>query len=958
MATSTTRLSLSEHTLVVNARGCDLDRFDFAEIEDYVRALAAGREYQFDAIRDIMVYLWGGRYKTIVDLAREKYPRKPAIQQRFQSEEHFLRALPLPDKLSGVCHLATGTGKSYVMFAVAYLSLLLEKTRRVLVLGPASTVIEQGLTEKFEQHLFGARAAELKEHLPAPLRNRVVKLINSNAPFEPDCILVENINAVYTRERNSLGDSLFLQSQDELLVLSDEVHHAYSHLDFSGDGAAYDFEEGREGSGEDRDERLWMKFLREEKRITRHIGFTGTPYNDDEYFADVIFNWSIKDSAGTIKRVNPILKTETDEGDDELTLEQKFEVILKTHVSNKARFGYPDTQGKPHVKPITVLICRDTRSARRNADEFVKVLADALKAVLPGAGALSRSTLEQTAREQVLCVTSKHGDPDYSEKLAEIEETDPSKLGGKVEYVFAVNKLSEGWDVDNVFQIVPMDERVFDSKLLISQVLGRGLRIPRKPSWTQIQGNFPVVTVTNHEKFARHITELLDQVTECELRFESAPITDPAQERSRHHFCLFNIEYEPRASVVPRTPEEMASPAGVRTLNLTPCAEKLDVKVVYREDTRQFGLTREYVALDAIVYDIERRFHYDKFERLHFDFGDGLVCEHLPKRGDIERVIRAAMHRAGIQGERLSIQNKQEIEIFFFSYLPRGTSKVVRENVEGALKGVTTAEMHRSSARAGGLDQEISVFLSEDYERELGEDNRFVLKGVTRQPRQMTFGQDAWLPSQESFNRDYIRQLVPLKNLYVANTSLLLTPQELVILSHEPERLFLFRLIEHGRLVDSWIKAPDIEFYSVEYEYWRHGRDRMRRSFSPDFFIRLDIDHYLSRLPADAVVTGAIRLQELQNEGIEQLILVAEIKSDDDNTDETRAKEAYAKEHFAALNRRLRETQEVDIAEPFRNFVRQRYVFNLLRPRDYPGLFSRLRNGLVALDDFLRQSEG
>jgi type III restriction enzyme len=168
------------------------------------------------------------------------------------------------------------------------------------------------------------------------------------------------------------------------------------------------------------------------------------------------------------------------------------------------------------------------------------------------------------------------------------------------------------------------------------------------------------------------------------------------------------------------------------------------------------------------------------------------------------------------------------------------------------------------------------------------------------------------------------------------------------MLSHEPERLFLFRLIEHGRLLDSWVKAPDTEFYSVDYEYWRHGRDRVRRSFNPDFFIRLDIGHYLSRLPADAVLTGATRLRELQNEGIEQLVLVVEIKSDDDNTDETRAKEAYAKEHFAALNRRLRETQDVDVAQAFRDSVRQHYVFSLLRPRDYPGWFSRLKNGLVA----------
>lgn len=223
------------------------------------------------------------------------------------------------------------------------------------------------------------------------------------------------------------------------------------------------------------------------------------------------------------------------------------------------------------------------------------------------------------------------------------------------------------------------------------------------------------------------------------------------------------------------------------------------------------------------------------------------------------------------------------------------------------------------------------------------------LNEVMPQERQGALDRGQWLPSQEPFNRDYIRQMAPMKHLYAANTSLFRTPQDLVILSHEPERLFLFRLIEHGRLLDSWIKAPDTDFYSVDYEFWRHGRDRVRRSFNPDFFIRLDIEHYLSHLPSDAVITGTSRLRELQNEGIEQLILVVEIKADEDDSDETRAKESYGKEHFAALNRRLRATQDVDIAPAFRDAVRQHYVFNLIRPRDYPGWFGRLKNGLVAV---------
>jgi type III restriction enzyme len=46
-----------------------------------------------------------------------------------------------------------------------------------------------------------------------------------------------------------------------------------------------------------------------------------------------------------------------------------------------------------------------------------------------------------------------------------------------VEWIVSVSMLTEGWDVKNVFQIVPHESRAFSSKLLIEQVLGRGLRI-------------------------------------------------------------------------------------------------------------------------------------------------------------------------------------------------------------------------------------------------------------------------------------------------------------------------------------------------------------------------------------------------------------------------------------------------------------------------------------------------
>jgi type III restriction enzyme len=941
------RFSLSEHTLDINLRAYDVEAFDFTEIEDYVRALTEGREYQFEAIRGLMTYLWGGRYKCLKDLALENYRRKSAIQQRFQSQDHFLRLLPLPDRLSGVCHLATGTGKSYVIFAVAYLSLILGKVKRVLVLGPSSTVIEQGLTEKFKELMYGARGAELREKLPERYRNRIVKLLNCNDPIEDGSVVIENINAIYGQENNSIGDTLF-NGDGDVLVLSDEVHHAYSHLDFSGDALAFDFEEGAEGKGEERDERLWMKFLRSEPRIRRHIGFTGTPYSGNDYFVDVLCEYSIKDAtdAKRVKRVNPILHTETDEGEAKLTRLQRFEQILKTHDENRQRFRYADRQGRARLKPITIFICKATASARNNADEFIKVLATSLKDTDPACKGLARAALEQVAREKVICVTSKLGDADYQEKLQEIEQLDPARTGGKVEFIFAVNKLSEGWDVDNVFQIVPMEEKVFNSKLLISQVLGRGLRIPRQVPWVDIQQNFPVVTVTNHEKFAAHINELLDEVTECEMRFESGVFADTGAERAKYNFNLFNLEYQPSVRLEPRSEEEKAGPSGPRSLALTPCAEKLDVKVVYREDTRQFQLSREFVSVAQMVYDIEQKFRLDRFEREQFDFGDGFVFDHVPAREDIERVIRGAMGRIGLEGERLSLKNKQEIELFFYSYLPVGKSKVVRENVEGAVVGVATRDMRRSGLRSGAVEQDASVFVSEDFETELGDQNGFVMKellgrGKARQG-------DLGLRNIEGFDEKSIRQLMALKHLYAANTSLFRTPQELVILSHVPERQFMFRLVEHGRWLDSWIKATDTDFYAIDYEYWRKGKDRVRRSFNPDFFIRINVGGYLARLGSEAAVNGVARLRELQDQGIEELIFVVEIKSDDDDSEETTAKESYAREHFEAVNRRLADIKEV-LPDEFMNSTRQHYLFSLLRPSDYPGWFSRLKNGLAVV---------
>lgn len=80
-------MNLSDHTLDINIRRCNYNKFSFSEIEDYVRELVGSRDYEYGAIKQIMIYLWGGSYKSISELGRENYKQKLQIQQRFGTEE-------------------------------------------------------------------------------------------------------------------------------------------------------------------------------------------------------------------------------------------------------------------------------------------------------------------------------------------------------------------------------------------------------------------------------------------------------------------------------------------------------------------------------------------------------------------------------------------------------------------------------------------------------------------------------------------------------------------------------------------------------------------------------------------------------------------------------------------------------------------------------------------------------
>jgi len=427
----------------------------------------------------------------------------------------------------------------------------------------------------------------------------------------------------------------------------------------------------------------------------------------------------------------------------------------------------------------------------------------------------------------------------------------------------------------------------------------------------------------------------------------SSPLTDREQGRGAHNFTLFNLNYIPNIRFEKADRVDQVPPG---KLKLTPFEEKLGVKVIRTKDEKRYELARNFYTVDQIVYDTYKRFSLRTFEAWHFDFGSVVVNDRYPEEDEIRQVIIEAMKDYGIKGDRLSEENRKQIDIYFSRFLPQGKKKRVFENIEGDIDPIPTSRMDRSGIRVSELERDRTAFISEDYETEVGETNKFVLeyidqlRGHAENRRQLSlFKPDDFMERKDEIIRPFVKG--DTKPPYVVNTSKLKSPQNIILVFHSPEKEFVFRLIESSDYIDSWIKSPDKNFYSIQYEYWKGGKDRVRRSYNPDFFINIDLNNYISRLESEGREAHLTELRKLQDEGIETLIKVVEIKSDEDQDEATPAKEEYAKAHFERVNRKLSTLNLADIDSRYRDNAKQYYTFDLLTPNQYQDWIANLING-------------
>lgn len=277
--------------------------WDENKYEPFLDELCGNREYQKGAIRTALRYLAGGKHANLSELAKENFDASHEMQRRYGSWSGMVRHLQLPEQLACSLDLATGTGKSFLLYGMAAIMLAEGLVDRVLVLCPSNT-IEAGLLAKFKEL---AGNADLQDLLPDNAKVRTPRIINASESIVDGSICVENYHAILQHVKSSIRDSLTGQGA-RVAVFNDEAHHIAN-------------ESGTKVT-------KWKEFLLNPEYGFRYVvGVSGTCYVKDDYFADVVFRYSLRQAIEErfVKKVEYVAEMPSTDSPEE-----KWQLILLT----------------------------------------------------------------------------------------------------------------------------------------------------------------------------------------------------------------------------------------------------------------------------------------------------------------------------------------------------------------------------------------------------------------------------------------------------------------------------------------------------------------------------------------------------------------------------------------------------------------------------------------------------
>lgn len=222
------------------------------------------------------------------------------------------------------------------------------------------------------------------------------------------------------------------------------------------------------------------------------LEFTATPFLDKAtgplWFKNIIYDYPLARAIedGFVK--DPAVATQEDFNPKDFSPEElervKLEDGVRLHEETKVELDtYARQTGRKRVKPFMLVIARDTTHAAKLLGE---IQSDSF---FGGRYAGKVIQVDSTTKKQ---------EEEVVKRLLEVENPDEP-----TEIVIHVNMLKEGWDVNNLFTIVPL--RAANARTLIEQSIGRGLRLP----YGERTGVEAVdrLTIVAHDKFKEIIEE-------------------------------------------------------------------------------------------------------------------------------------------------------------------------------------------------------------------------------------------------------------------------------------------------------------------------------------------------------------------------------------------------------------------------------------------------------------------
>lgn len=409
---------------------------------------------------------------------------KIELKKEFNNEE----LLPIVQSIAPTCSdfernfpsicfsLATGVGKTRLMGAfMAYL--YKEKNiKNFMVIAPNLTIYNKLIKDfgdtSYEKYVFKG----ISEFYTANIvtGDNYKKNVEGQMSYSDITINVFNISKINAETKGGkepqikrlseyIGDSYFnyLASQKDLVILMDESHH-------------YRADRG-------------MQVLNELNPVLG-LELTATPQiekgNKTIKFKNVVYEYSLAKAMrdGYVKIPHVATKKNFNINNYKSDLDKdiiKLEDGIRIHEDTKVALDiYARDNNKHLVKPFVLVVAKDTT----HAEELLNVIK-------------SDNFFDGYYSDKVIIVHSNQSGSEKDENIQQLVSLED--YNNKIEIVIHVNMLKEGWDVNNLYTIIPL--RTSASSTLTEQTIGRGLRLP----YGNITGNEKVdsLTIVSHDKY-------------------------------------------------------------------------------------------------------------------------------------------------------------------------------------------------------------------------------------------------------------------------------------------------------------------------------------------------------------------------------------------------------------------------------------------------------------------------